>query len=185
MPFSPSDAPPSALESRLKAWGALSLMAIAGLGLVWLVTPSCRRTPATGKQAGGLVLKDEAGSSFRLDRYKGKVVLVDVWATWCPPCRASLPEVAALQKAADSRYAVVAISVDKGGFADIRPFLAEHADLGLQAVVPDNPRSLSTLGDISGIPASFVLDPSGKVVEAWTGYYPGRAEEALRKHLGR
>lgn len=179
-----NDAPPSEFQSRLKSWGALSLIAAGFLGLLWVATTSCSpRTPRTGQQVGALELKDAQGLTHRLDRHRGKVVLVDVWATWCPPCRASLPELAALQKAADHRYAVVAISTDKGGFADIQPFFTQHPELALEAVVPAHPGALKVLGDIRGIPASFILDRQGKVVSAWVGYHPGRAETELRKHL--
>lgn len=127
--------------------------------------------------------RDTQGQQGSLAEYAGKVVLVDVWATWCPPCRKSLPEVAELQKKAGSDYAVLAISVDREGFGAVQPFLAANPGLGLSAVVPAEARSLEPFGEIRGIPTTLIIDRQGRLRERWSGYVPGRAEKALQEAL--
>ncbi len=126
---------------------------------------------------------DAQGQRHTLAEFKGKVVLVDVWATWCPPCRKSLPEVAALQKAGGEAYVVVPISVDNGGWGDVKPFLAQHPELGLTAYVPDGAKALDPFGPISGIPTSIVVDREGRLIQRWSGYGEGMAKRALDEAL--
>ncbi len=154
-----------------------------GLGMALLVAmPGCRRTRVEG-DTGTVTYLDETGRRGSLAEHRGKVVLVDVWATWCPPCRASLPEVAALQKRGGSNFVVVAISVDRGGWQEVRPFLAKHPDMGLQAVVPAEANSLDSLGAVNAIPTTLVLDRRGRIRERWLGHHPGRAEKAIESAL--
>jgi thiol-disulfide isomerase/thioredoxin len=90
-----------------------------------------------GTDVSRVAFSDAEGNHRTLAEFRGKVVLVDVWATWCPPCRKSLPEVAELQKSGGDRYVVLPISVDRGGWSDVKPFLAQNPQLGLTAYVPD------------------------------------------------
>ena len=86
-----------------------------------------------GTDVSQVAFIDAEGNHRTLAEFRGKVVLVDVWATWCPPCRKSLPEVAELQKTGGDRYVVLPISVDRGGWGDVKPFLAQNPQLGLSA----------------------------------------------------
>ena len=70
---------------------------------------------STGTDVSQVAFRDVAGNHRTLAEFKGKVVLVDVWATWCPPCRKSLPEVADMQRSGGESYVVLPISVDRGG----------------------------------------------------------------------
>jgi len=132
-----------------------------------------------GSDVSRVAFLDAAGHRRTLAEFKGKVVLVDVWATWCPPCRKSLPEVAELQKAGGSDYVVLPISVDRGGWGDVSPFLAENAGLGLTAFVQDGAAGLEPFGEISGIPTTLIVDRRGKLVQRWSGYGEGMAKRAL------
>ena len=123
------------------------------------------------------------GSRHTLADLKGKVVLVDVWATWCPPCRKSLPEVAELQKAGGERYVVLPISVDRGGWGDVNPFLAQNPQLALTAYLPDGGKALDPFGEIQGIPTTLIIDREGKLVKRWSGYGEGMAKRALEEAL--
>lgn len=146
--------------------------------------PAFQSIDITGAEyARRLELPDASGKPRSLADFKGKVVIVDVWATWCPPCRRSLPEVAALQKKGGGDFVVLAISVDQEGFQAVSPFLAEHPELGLKAVVPENRQALAPFGAIDGIPTTLVIDRQGRVKERWSGFYPGRAEQALQAAL--
>jgi thiol-disulfide isomerase/thioredoxin len=138
---------------------------------------------SAGTDVRRVAFQDAEGVRHTLAEYQGKVVLVDVWATWCPPCRKSLPEVAELQKAGGGAYVVLPISVDRGGWGDVKPFLTQNPQLGLKAFVPDGANALDAFGEISGIPTSLVIDRQGRLVKRWSGYGEGMARRALDEAL--
>ncbi len=138
---------------------------------------------ASGTDVSHVAFRDAEGNRHTLAEFKGKVVLVDVWATWCGPCRQSLPEVAELQKAGGDRYVVLPISVDRGGWGDVKPFLDQNAQLGLTAYLPDGGGALEPFGEIRGIPTTLVIDRQGRLVTRWSGYGEGAARRALEEAL--
>lgn len=138
---------------------------------------------STGTDVSRVAFRDANGNRHTLADFKGKVVLVDVWATWCPPCRKSLPEVAELQKAGGDRYVVLPISVDRGGWGDVKPFLAQNPQLGLTAYLPDGAGGLEPFGEIRGIPTTLIIDRQGRLVQRWAGYGEGMAKRALDEAL--
>ena len=78
------------------------------------------------KAAAGFALRDAAGETATLAQYKGKVVLLDFWATWCTGCKKEIPWFVDLQhKFGTERFAVVGVSLDDGGWEVVKPFLAE------------------------------------------------------------
>lgn len=175
-------------ESRWRMIAAGVLVAggvlLGGFALIRGLGPGSGGEGAkAGTNVGAVAFVDAQGQRHTLAEFKGKVVLVDVWATWCPPCRKSLPEVAALQKAGGDAYVVVPISVDNGGWGDVRPFLTQHPELGLTAYVPDGPKALDPFGSISGIPTSIVVDREGRLIQRWSGYGEGMAKRALEEAL--
>jgi len=135
------------------------------------------------KRVSQVEFLDGSGAKRSLAEFNGKVVVVDVWATWCPPCRASLPEVAALQKRGGEDFIVLPISVDRGGWGDVSPFLNANPHLGLEAFLPAGSRALSPFGEIRGIPTTLIVDRHGRLRERWSGYFAGRAEKALEEAL--
>lgn len=138
---------------------------------------------SSGTDVRRVAFLDAEGRRRTLADFQGKVVLVDVWATWCPPCRRSLPEVAELQKAGGEDYVVLPISVDQGGWGDVKPFLAQNPQLGLTAYLPDGAGALEPFGEISGIPTTLIVDRRGRLVQRWSGYAEDRARHALDEAL--
>lgn len=162
----------------------------AGLGLA-LVLAGCQfggggekpSSPAARKSVAQVAFVDAAGATRTLAEFAGKIVVVDVWATWCPPCRKGLPEVAALQKRGGQDFVVLPISVDRKGWEDVKPFLASNPELALEAYLPATATALDGFGAISGIPTTILVDRQGRMRERWSGYMPGRAEKALEEAL--
>jgi len=140
--------------------------------------------PADQRQSvAAVTYLDSSGTRHTLAEHLGQVVVVDVWATWCPPCQRSLPEIAELQRREDKAFAVLAISVDRKGWDDVRPYLGANPQLGLRAALPWDDHSLEPFGAIRGIPTTLIVDRQGRLRERWSGYDPGGADRALKSAL--
>ena len=164
-------------------WGCFATLGLVALVLVFGIWRVKRdNTPRVGADVRSVAFIDAAGGRHTLAEYAGKVVVVDVWATWCPPCQASLPELAKLQSEADGHYAVLPISIDDGGFTDVSTYLSRHP-MPLNAYIPLNRGALEPFGPISGIPTTIIVDGNGRLRTRWSGYAAGRAEAELKAAL--
>ncbi len=116
------------------------------------------RIPATGGGEGEITLSS----------YKGKVVLLDFWATWCPPCRYELPHLNQLQaEFKDKGFSVVGLSVDQGDPAEIAEAIKR---MGLQYPVGlAGPEVQAAYGGIRAIPTKFLLDKTGAIRKHYLG----------------
>jgi thiol-disulfide isomerase/thioredoxin len=174
-------------ESRWRLAGAALLVGgallLGGVAVARGMFGGDSEGASRGTNVSRMAFQDADGNRRTLAEFKGKVVLVDVWATWCPPCRKSLPEVAELQKAGGDRYVVLPISVDRGGWGDVKPFLAQNPQLGLTAYLPDGGMALTAFGEIRGIPTTLIIDREGRLVHRWSGYSEGKAKRALDEAL--
>jgi peroxiredoxin len=151
------------------AWGAALLAGAlaAGAGLLVHHTSTAAET-AKGAAAPGWELRDLDGKAVHLSDFKGKVVILDFWATWCPPCRAELPSFVALQKKYQAQgLAVVGISVDQGGADAVKSF-AQKAGINYPIVLSDG-KVTDAYGGIEGIPTTFIIDRNGHIVKKHVG----------------
>jgi len=113
------------------------------------------------RQAADFTLTDLQGQSWHLRDLKGKVVLVNFWATWCPPCRKEMPDLQALyDKYKDRGFLVLSISDEES--AKVSPFIAERKIT--YPVLLDPGRKVNEAFVVEGIPKSFVYDREGKLV---------------------
>jgi peroxiredoxin len=120
------------------------------------------------KLAPDLFLKDLDGNIVRLQDLKGKVVLLNFWATWCPSCRFEMPLMEALHKELNSQgLAVLAIALRENA-EDVRAFYNEHR-LSFPALL-DRDAKAAELYDVWSLPTSFVIDKHGYVVGKVIGY---------------
>jgi peroxiredoxin len=113
------------------------------------------------RQHADFTLTDLEGRPWKLADLKGKVVLLNFWATWCPPCNRELPDLQALyEKYKDQGFVVLAVSDEEAG--KVKPFIAKRKLT--YPVLLDPGRKVNDLFEIEGIPKSFVYDRDGKIV---------------------
>jgi peroxiredoxin len=111
---------------------------------------------------------DLAGTTVRLSALRGRVVLVNVWTTWCPPCRDEMPSMERLyQQLRGPDFELLAVSEDDGGIELVRSFARE---LGVTfPVLYDPERQVGTRYGVWGYPETFVVDRSGRIAERVIG----------------
>ena len=108
------------------------------------------------------------GDYLKLSDYRGKVVFLNIWATWCPPCRDEMPSMESLyQKLKGRDFELLAVSIDREGEKVVRPFAAKY---GLTFPVLLDPDSKTyRLYGLTGVPESFVVDKNGVVIHKVIG----------------
>jgi cytochrome c biogenesis protein CcmG/thiol:disulfide interchange protein DsbE len=132
--------------------------------------------PPSAEKAPDFNLTDIHGKPFRLSDYKGKVIILDFWATWCPPCKAEIPFFIELEKQyGKDGLAVLGAALDDPG--KVKNFYKAHA-MNYPVAVADQELSM-VYGGIQGIPTTFVIDRDGYIREKFVGYRPKQVFEDL------
>lgn len=122
---------------------------------------------ASGTEVGAMMPEYSAmwldGSKFELEKRRGKVVLLNLWATWCGPCRFEIPELQAIHdRYAAKNFEVIGVSVDESGVDSVREFVKEH-DM-TYPVALDAEGKLANVFQTSVLPTSVVIDRNGRIV---------------------
>jgi cytochrome c biogenesis protein CcmG, thiol:disulfide interchange protein DsbE len=153
--------------------GAASRSVLAGAALLALsLLAGCMDVPgavAVGERAPAFAGRDLNGSTVDLRALRGEVVLVNVWATWCFPCRREMPALEQLHRdLAGSGLRVVAVSIDAAGAErDVREFVAEY---GLTFdIVHDPAQEVTRAFRTIGVPETFLVDAEGRLRRHWIG----------------
>ncbi|HUI45873.1 MAG TPA: TlpA disulfide reductase family protein [Nitrospirota bacterium] len=135
-------------------------------------------TPSGGNVAADFVLQDMNGNNVRLSDYRGKVVLLEFWATWCPPCRASIPGIEKLYNAyKDKGLVVLAVSLDEGGWDAVKSFISSN---GMTYTVLKGNDDVSDSYQVRTIPMMLVVDKDGRISKRYLGF---GNEEDLEKDI--
>lgn len=123
---------------------------------------------------------DGTGTARTLKDWKGKVILLNLWATWCAPCRKEMPSLDRLQTELGSdKFEVVALSVDRAGIAGSKKFLDEINVSALKLYVDPTARATSGLQAI-GLPATLLIDAQGREIGRLTGPAEWDSEDAKK-----
>jgi len=162
---------------------ALLWVVVAGLFL-WRVAPQVQAAVGWGSAstaAPAVTFDLLDGNALPLRDLKGQVVLVNFWATWCPPCRAEMP---GFQKVYDARrgdgFTVVGVSTDESSRQQVASFLRDHAISYPVAVASSE--VVAAFGGVSSLPTSFLIDRQGRVRYTVRGIF---AEVTLRAAIDR
>ena len=146
--------------------------------------PSADKAPPgpSAKSAPSFTLQDLNGKQVSLSDFKGRVVILDFWATWCPPCVKEIPHFIALyEQYKDQGFAIVGISVDRGGISVVKSFARKY-QVNYPILMTDG-RVDKAYGGIPSIPTTFVIDSAGNIRQKYIGYREKAVFEADIKAL--
>jgi thiol-disulfide isomerase/thioredoxin len=126
---------------------------------------------------------DITGKPVNKDNWGGKVVIVNFWATWCPPCREEIPELLELQKEFKDRLEIVGLSEDDDPPASVLKFAKQKGMT--YPIVMATDELINEFGGVPALPTSFLIDTQGRVVQKHSGLYPIEAYQLeIRSLLG-
>lgn len=127
--------------------------------------------PADGNMAPDFALTSADGKTIKLSDFRGKVVILDFWATWCPPCKAEIPDFIKLySQYKDDGFQMLGVSLDQGGMSVVKPFMKSY---GINyPIMLGNNQIVADYGGISAIPTTFIIDKQGRIRASFVGYKP-------------
>ena len=153
----------------------LIFLIIIGVGIIVLLQTKNSSFNLSGKprfekgvSAPNFTLPGLDGKMVSLTDYKGKVVLLNIWATWCLPCVEEMPSMEKLhQELKDEGFEILAVSIDESGAEAVLPFMKNHK-LSFPALT-DTEGAMKNLYQTTGVPESFIIDKDGIIVEEIIG----------------
>ena len=141
--------------------------------------------PEDRRMAPNFTLTDAKGAPVRLSDFRGRVVLLNFWATWCPPCRTEMPWFMEFQRSRGGRdFEVLGISFDEDGWKSVRPYLEKREVNYPVMLADDEVRSLYS--GVSSLPTTMIIDKSGRIAATHVGLcsrgeYEGDIQTALNE----
>jgi thiol-disulfide isomerase/thioredoxin len=147
------------------------------VAMALLAVVSVRGEQAVGSAAPAFSLKDLKGADVTMAQQRGKVTIVNFWATWCGPCKAEMPILMKLQKVhGPAGLVVLGVSMDEEGASVITPWLQKTKFVVDGAPMPMNfpillgtPQVSTAFGEVEALPATFIIDRQGKIVQRIDG----------------
>ncbi len=133
--------------------------------------------PSSRQPAGDFQLTDLNGNLLQRSSLQGKVILLDFWATWCPPCLEELPHFKELYAAyRDRGLEIIGVSLDEGGVGEVKSFVQRN---GVSyPVAMSTPQVIQAYGGVRGIPTTFLIDKQGRIAKKVVGYQSKQAFES-------
>ncbi len=197
--------------TRKASQGAFMVAGVAALGVaigvaVWLASPSQTPMPATAATAQAqraafefrpldeprplpaLRFTDADGHDLTLGDFRGRLVLLNIWATWCGPCRKEMPTLDRLQaRLGGPDFEVVALSIDRQGLAVVKPFYEELGLKALRIYLDASGKATQTLGTV-GVPTTLLIDQEGREIGRVLGpaeWDSPEVESVIRRYMKR
>jgi peroxiredoxin len=135
------------------------------------------KTVAEGRAAPDFTLRDASGNPVTLSALRGQVVLLNFWATWCPPCNAEIPLLGELQERyRASGLIVMGVSMDEEGWTSVRPWLSARA-VNYPMMIGDS-RIAESYGGVKSLPTTFLIARDGRIAKTVTGLFNKDSYEA-------
>lgn len=176
--------------SAIGIWWSLrtpASVAIPGVDPIAVAQRAFAFTPhASPQRIADVKFEDGKGRKRRLADFRGKVVLLNVWATWCGPCRKEMPTLDHLQSQLGGKdFEVVALSIDRGGQVAVKSFYDEIDIQALAIYVDSTTEAQAQLG-VVGVPTTLLIDPEGREIARYTGaaeWDRPEVVDAIRRYL--
>jgi peroxiredoxin len=164
------------------AWRAASVIAVAAIcGGIWYarhralvnetksaVQEQFDRSELISKPAPDFSLSDATGETIKLSDQKGKVVLLNFWATWCGPCKVEIPWFISFQQQyKDRNFTVLGVAFDDDGWTSVKPYLAEHK-INYRVVVGNDALD-KAYGGVESLPTTFLIGRDGRIASKHVG----------------
>jgi peroxiredoxin len=152
---------------------------VVGLSLVLVCAASfagcAKKRHSNGKPAPEFSLKDASGRTVHLSDYRGKVVLLDFWATWCGPCKVEIPWFMAFENEFKDRgFAVLGVSMDEDGWTAIKPYV-QNMKMNYRILLGDDAVS-TAYGGLDALPTTLLIDREGGIASVHQGVSMGKEE---------
>ena len=120
------------------------------------------------KPAPDFALKDATGKTVKLSDYRGKVVLLNFWATWCGPCKIEIPWFMDFEQTyKDKNFAVLGVSLDEDGWDAVKPYI-QQKKINYRVVI-GNDQVAQLYGEVDSLPTTFMIDREGRVAAVHVG----------------
>ncbi len=130
--------------------------------------PGLNVRPVVGTIAPDFELLALGGDHVKLSSYRGNIVFLNVWATWCPPCREEMPSMELLDQRLKGRnFKMLAVSIDRDGEKVVPPFIEKHG-LGFPVLLDPNSETYRLYG-LTGVPETFIIDKNGIILQKIIG----------------
>jgi peroxiredoxin len=127
------------------------------------------------KAAPDFALKDANGATVRLSDYKGKVILLDFWATWCGPCKIEIPWFMEFEQQFKNRgFAVLGVSMDEGGWETVKPYIEERR-INYRILMGTDEVG-QAYGGVDSLPTTLLIDRSGRIAAVHIGLEEGKKD---------
>jgi len=180
----------------MKFWRARITLLAAALSAGWACSAAAAPAGSTEANARPIIYfaanptqvpaftaPDLDGHVISSSDWRGKVVMLNFWATWCGPCRMEIPGLIALQKKYQGAFEVIGLSVDDGPASDVKRF-AEELKMNYPVAIAD-PELQHQFGGVAALPMSFMINRDGGIVQKHVGLYPLSVYETeIRALLG-
>jgi cytochrome c biogenesis protein CcmG/thiol:disulfide interchange protein DsbE len=143
---------------------------------------ACAAQPEKKQKAPNFSLQTQNGKVIELSKLTGKVVLVNFWATWCPPCRAEIPDFIEVYNTYKSKgFEIVGIALDEDGWSKVAPYI-EKVKMNYPVVL-GTAKVVQQYGGIEAIPTTFIVDKKGYIVASQVGLVSKELLEQKLKSL--
>ena len=162
------------MSYRIYCLAVVLTLAVLGTGCTSPPTVNAAVKPEKDrKKAPDFVLKDGNGTAAKLSDYKGKVVLLDFWATWCGPCKIEIPWFMEFEQTYKDRgFAVVGVSMDEDGWDVVKPYI--QARKINYRILLGNDSVGQLYGGVDSLPTTFLIDRSGRIAKVHVGLETGK-----------